>query len=80
MSTPMASVNSTSTSASVAMTWSIGESSVSSTTPKPAGPSAAPTSRKIATSGSPVRSTAPESRDEMMMTIPTRARSAVKPS
>ena len=78
MSTPMASLNSTSTRPSVAITCSAGESSVSSTSPSRPGPSSAPTSRKIATCGRPVRSTAPERSDETMMTIPISARTAVK--
>ena len=72
-STPIASLKSTSNRPTVAMTWSVGDSSDRSTSPSPAGPSTAPTSRKIATWGSPVRSTAPERSAETRITMPTRA-------
>ena len=78
MSTPMASVKSTSSRPRVAMTWSDGESRERSTRPRPAGPSAAPSSRKIETCGSPERSTAPDISEERMMTMPIRASRALK--
>ena len=76
----IASLKSTSTSPSVAITLSVGDSRVRSTRPSPDGPSAAPTRRKIATCGRPVRSTAPERSDEIRITIPIRASAAVRDS
>ena len=78
MSSPMASPNSTSTRPSVAMTWSDGDSRVSSTRPSPEGPSMVPSSRKMATCGSPVRSTTPERSDATITTMPMSASTAVK--
>ena len=80
VSTAIASVKSTRSRPSVAMTWSDSESSGMSTRPRPAGPSRAPNRRKMATWGSPERSTAPESSDETRMTRPIRARVATKVS
>ena len=58
----------------------LGESSESSTRPRPAGPSSAPSRRKIATWGSPIRSTAPDSSEATMMTMPISASAATKGS
>ena len=80
MSTEMASLNSTSTRASVARTSSDSDSSENSTTPRPAGPSMAPRRRKIATWGTPDRSTAPDSSEAAMMTTPMSASAATKGS
>jgi hypothetical protein len=76
----IASLNSTSTRASVAIAWSAGECSSRSKTPIPNGPSAAPRSRKMATCGTPVRSTTPDSSEATRMTIPMRAMVAVNVS
>ena len=58
----------------------LGDSSENSTTPSPAGPSMAPRRRKIATWGTPDRSTAPDSSEATMMTTPMSASAATKGS
>src|SRR5262245_42582068 len=68
-----ASVKRISASESVAITRSACESSSTSSTPTPAGPSATPRARKIATWGIPLRSTTPERRAAITITAPITA-------
>ena len=70
----IASVKSTRTRLKVATMCRIGEASVKSSIPNPAGPRAAPMSRKTATWGKPVRSITPERSAAIIMTMPTKAR------
>ena len=77
-SSEIASLNRTSTRPRVAIACNAGEFRSRSKTPRPNGPSTAPSRRKIATCGMPVRSTTPDSSDETRMTIPMSATVAVK--
>src|SRR5688500_9881306 len=79
-SSDTASVNSTSTSDTVATTRSSGDPASASSNSKPIGPISAPMPRNTATCGTPVRSTQPDSRAETMITAPTRASIARKGS
>ncbi len=79
-STRIASVKSTSSRPMVAITSTDSDSSGSSTRARPAGPSSAPKTRKIATCGKPTRSTAPESSEATRITSPIRASAEMKVS
>jgi hypothetical protein len=73
MSSVTASLNRTRVKPRTERTFSAGESSPTSRTLRPDGPSAAPRRRKTATSGTALRSSRPDSSEATMMTMPMTA-------